>query len=107
MTNERVFRDVARPNWALYRYLLLWFLSATGIIAGAILLSIGTITVWTPTGTGTESEASLVSVVPWGQPLLQGGVALAVVLLILDTYVGPAFRRGASVPAQKSAETSK
>jgi len=80
-------------NGAAYKYVLLWLVSIASMIAGAILLSTDTVTILASTGNPDESSASFVSVSPWGRPLLEGGAALAVILLLLDVYVGPRFHR--------------
>ncbi|MDQ1206087.1 hypothetical protein [Microbacterium sp. SORGH_AS_0862] len=81
-------------DWPRLRYWLLWLIAVAAVIAGLVLLSTSETTVWTRLEPTSETyEASTLSLIPVGSVLLIGGALLAVVLLILDTYVGPTYRR--------------
>ncbi len=79
---------------ARLRYGLLWAVSIVAMIVGTSLLIAGWTTVWVPDPTNTANWiAEPVSLAGPGTGLLVGGGILVVVLLVLDTYVGPLHRR--------------
>lgn len=76
-----------RSYWALWGFVLLMFLG------GTILWVQGQVVTWVPTGSTNEYESHIVDLTIPATWLSCAGGVTAIIMLILDAYVGPLHRR--------------
>lgn len=95
-------KDRFRQNWPRFFYWGLWLLVVLALVLGTILSSQCQALTWVQTGTPNEYEARSVDLSVPAAWLLGAGGVTAVVMLLLDAYVGPIHRRPAATTGSGS-----